>query len=84
VYHLHLTQGYQGRKQSVIDGWKELMGEDLKIINRREDVSNIITKTILSNYEQAGFLSSDDVEINMDKPIEPITDKPDDEEEIIL
>ena len=42
VYHLHLRQGSHGHSQQVIDGWKQLMGDNLIIIENKEDVSKVI------------------------------------------
>lgn len=67
VYHLHLLQGYNGRNQKVQDGWKQLMGENLIIIDRKEDVSDVISKTVIDN-NQIDFLKTEDVEINDDDP----------------
>ena len=67
VYHLHLLQGSNGRNQKVQDGWKQLMGENLIIIDRKEDVSDVISKTVIDN-NQIDFLKTEDVEINDDDP----------------
>jgi hypothetical protein len=42
VYHLHIKQTSSGSRQQVIDGWKQIMGDNLIIVERHEDVSTII------------------------------------------
>ena len=48
VYHLHLMQGSNGRSQPVMDGWKQLMGDNLIIIERKEEVSSVIADIVTS------------------------------------
>ena len=49
VYHIHMKQGSNGTRQDVINGWKQLLGDNLIIAEKREDVANIITTTIINN-----------------------------------
>jgi len=59
VYHLHLRQGSNGNNQRVMDGWKQLMGENLIIIDRKEDVSSTISDIVIShNIEVESDVSS--------------------------
>jgi hypothetical protein len=50
VYHLHIKQTASGSRQGVIDGWEQLMSDNLIVIERHEDVSktiaDIITKSV--------------------------------------
>lgn len=46
VYHLHLRQGSNGERQDVMDGWKQIMGGDLIIIDRKEEVADEIVKIV--------------------------------------
>jgi len=48
VKHLHLREGANGNRQEVIDGWKQIMGGDLIIVGRKEDIATIITDTVVS------------------------------------
>ena len=50
VYHLHMKQGSNGMRTEVIDGWKQLMGNNLIIVERREDVARIVADIISANY----------------------------------
>lgn len=49
VFHIHVRQGAQGRRQDVINGWKQLLGDNLLIAERKEDIVDIIVKTITEN-----------------------------------
>ncbi len=51
VYHLHLCQGINGNRQDVIVGWRQLMGDNLIIIDKKEQVSDIITSIVTSQTE---------------------------------
>lgn len=49
VYHLHIKQTSSGSRQHVIDGWKQLMGDNLLVIENYQDVSRIIAETVLKH-----------------------------------
>lgn len=51
VFHLHLKQGSNGQRQEVMNGWKELIGDNLIIIENKEDVSRVIPKIIKDHYK---------------------------------
>jgi len=70
VYHLHLKQGSNGRSQHVMDGWKQLMGDNLIIIDKKEDVSSVISEIVTTNYQSVGneFIQESEVEID-DEPL---------------
>lgn len=46
VYHLHIKETHSGSRESVMDGWKQLLGDRCIIVERHADVSNIISKII--------------------------------------
>ena len=46
VYHLHIKQTAAGREQRTMDGWKQLMGDNLIIVDNHEDISQIIPQII--------------------------------------
>lgn len=58
VYHLHIRETGAGSRQETIDGWKQLIGDNLVLVERHEDVSGIIseiiTKAVPSFKEKAG------------------------------
>jgi len=63
VYHLHLKEGHNGRSQQVMDGWKQLMGDDLLVIDKKEDISKIISERIIHDLnkkvEEVNFKKED-------------------------
>lgn len=46
IFHLHLKQGSNGQRQEVIDGWKQILGNNLLVIDRKEDIEKIISDKI--------------------------------------
>jgi hypothetical protein len=49
VYHLHLLQGHNGNRQDVKDGWKQLMGDNVIYVQRKEEVAQIISDLVTKN-----------------------------------
>jgi hypothetical protein len=58
VYHLHIRETGAGSRQETIDGWKQLIGDNLVLVERHEDVSRIIseiiTKSLPGSAQKAG------------------------------
>jgi hypothetical protein len=52
VYHLHIKETSTGSRVETINGWRELIGDNLIVINRHEEVSGVISKTILNHSEK--------------------------------
>lgn len=52
VYHLHIKEGSNGNRQDVMDGWKQLIGENLIIVEDHKDVSTIIADIVTKNTKQ--------------------------------
>jgi hypothetical protein len=46
VYHLHIRETAAGGIQSTIDGWRQLMGQNLIVIDRHETVSSAIAEIV--------------------------------------
>ncbi|MCI5207903.1 MAG: hypothetical protein D3910_03740, partial [Candidatus Electrothrix sp. ATG2] len=46
VYHLHIKQTYAGSMQETMDGWKQLLGDHLIILEHHEDVSTVLPQII--------------------------------------
>jgi hypothetical protein len=47
VYHFHVKQGSNGRRQDVMDGWKQLMGQDnLVIVDDYQDIPRKIAEIV--------------------------------------
>ena len=54
VFHLHVKQTKSGSRQDVMDGWKQLMGEDLVIVERREDIPRLIAEIVTKGNKIVG------------------------------
>lgn len=50
VYHLHIKETGAGSRTETIDGWKQLMGDNLIVINKHGDVARTIADVIKANY----------------------------------
>jgi hypothetical protein len=46
VYHIHVKETASGSRQHVVDGWKQLMADNVIVAQRREDVSGIIADIV--------------------------------------
>ena len=42
-------QGHNGQRDDVINDWKQFMGDDLIIIDKKEDIATIIVNEIIKN-----------------------------------
>ena len=47
VFHLHLMQGSNGNNPRVKDGWKQLLGDNVIFVQRKEEVAQIIADKVL-------------------------------------
>lgn len=50
VYHLHIRETGAGSRIETINGWKQLMGDNLIVVDRHEDVARTIADIIKDNY----------------------------------
>lgn len=48
VYHLHLKQGHNGMSEDVMGDWKQLIGDNLIIVDNKEEIQQIIPEIITS------------------------------------
>jgi hypothetical protein len=48
-YHLHIKQTSAGGRQETMDNWKQMMGDHLIIVDRKEDVARIIAETVIKH-----------------------------------
>lgn len=58
VFHLHLLQGHHGNQQYVKDGWKQLMGDNVIFVQRKEEVAKVIADKILEVVAAQGSVVS--------------------------
>ena len=81
VYHLHIKQTGSGRRQYVIDGWKQMMGDNLIVIQSADHVSAEIAK-IISDVEGTSESQTDTETIDAppDTELEDIPKKTPDNE----
>lgn len=49
VYHLHIMQGSNGKKESVMGGWKQLLGDKLIIVQHTDKIPEIIADIVNEN-----------------------------------
>lgn len=68
IYHIHVQNTYNGKKQSVVDGWREILGENLLVAQSHEMVADIISDIVC-----AGAKNSD---VASDTPTQMITEVP--------
>jgi hypothetical protein len=54
VFHLHLMQGSNGTRRDVQDGWKQLLGDNVIFVERKEDVAQIIADKVLEVISAQG------------------------------
>jgi hypothetical protein len=46
VYHIHIRETSSGSRQRVIDGWRQLLSDNLLIADRKNQVAEIIADTV--------------------------------------
>lgn len=85
VYHFHLLQGSNGRNPRVQDGWKQLMGDHLLMIERKENVVSEMIRIVSNHNESSNFISQgetfiDDVPHVVDDVPHVIDTTPNDED----
>lgn len=49
VYHIHIRETHAGSKQSTIDGWQQLIGENLIVAQSKDQVPGIIADIVSKN-----------------------------------
>jgi len=49
VYHIHIHETGSGSRQEVIDGWRQILADNLIVAERKEDVAKIISDTVVGN-----------------------------------
>lgn len=70
VYHLHLKEGSNGQRQDVMDGWKDLLGQNSIIVKDFREIPNVISDIVTSievgNKENQKPTASKDVDNSTD------------------
>jgi hypothetical protein len=49
VYHIHVKETGAGSRQETIDGWKQLLSDNLLVVEHHDDIADIISNTVLEN-----------------------------------
>ena len=75
VYHIHVCETGQGHKQENKDDWKQIMGDNLILAEKHQDISTIIADIITSKSEQATLTEKQETKDDVDKETEKV-DKP--------
>ncbi len=57
VYHLHIKQTYAGSLQETMDGWKQLLGDRLIVLENHEEVSTVLPE-IIADVTHGGSVAS--------------------------
>lgn len=52
VFHLHIRETSSGSRREVMDGWKQLMGDKLIVLERHEEVSLVIPEIIAATLRK--------------------------------
>ncbi len=48
IYHLHLREGVNGSRKDVICGWKQLLRDQLIIIDNKAEIAKIVSDIVIS------------------------------------
>lgn len=70
VYHLHIRETGAGSRQETIDGWKQLIGDNLVLVERHEDVSRIISEIITKSLPVSSIKGGESKAEAKDEPEE--------------
>lgn len=63
VYHIHVKATMTGQRQETINGWKQIMGDNLLVAEKAEDIAGIIADTVLKHKGSSTAVeSTSDVE----------------------
>jgi len=53
VHHIHIKETSSGSRQSVMDGWKQLIADNLHVAERKTDVAKIIADVVCKKVSSA-------------------------------
>lgn len=60
VYHIHIAETYSGKRQDVIDEWKQVMGDNLIVVQSSDHVSGIIASIVSGPTKAEGTSESEE------------------------
>jgi hypothetical protein len=61
VYHLHIKETASGSQKYVMDGWKELMADNLILVEKHEEIAKIIPDIVSKVTASAVKQQADDI-----------------------
>ena len=61
VYHVHIRETCSGQRQHVMDGWKQLLSNNLLIAKHKQDVAELIAGSIITNTIVAPAAKQDEM-----------------------
>lgn len=47
LYHIHVTETAQGSRPETLMGWKNLLGENVLVVNDHRNIANVIAETVV-------------------------------------
>lgn len=85
VYHIHVTDTSRGADPEIIGGWKQLIGDNLTVLDNHKLVAATISKIIVENEKKYDDAKNDapqidDIENDVDQPY---TEKPKNENKFL-
>lgn len=69
VYHLHIKETGAGSRQETINGWRQLMGDNLILVDRHQDVSKIIAEIVMGVEKTASKNSPSSTKVKLDTTV---------------
>jgi hypothetical protein len=81
VHHLHVMEGSNGRDDRTMNGWKQLMGDNLILVKNHRDIPSIIADIITKGASKSVSTETQNSSEKTKKVVQP---KADDKEEMML
>ena len=60
VYHIHIRETYTGSFDSTINDWKEILGDNLIVLQSHKTLAKVITDIISNNNNKSSVISDSD------------------------
>ncbi len=62
LYHIHIKETASGGRQHVVDGWKQLFSDNLRVAEKRTDVVDIIVDAVTNtSVSETAFSSKEEM-----------------------
>lgn len=66
VYHIHVKETWQGSEQSNIDDWKQLMGKNVVVVEKSDEIAKTISQIIISHKKHSKPVK-EEVQVNAEQ-----------------